>query len=181
MIIRTKNQIRPRSERIRFDNAEIIAMSADGLVRTLVVDPFPLTIVIDSIVCKTNLVGAYTNIDLSNPMMSIYFEHAFSQDDGIGFIENLSGASSPAKDVVLFGQVFGGTAGLGVNVVQFAQQYDSVIDANGFATIRRSPQFQPPGNLVCVFNNGGSGAFTGGNSANWLEVNVYYYLLNQSA
>jgi hypothetical protein len=178
IITRKKNQIRPRSDRIRFNNDALIAMSTDGLNRTLLPDSFPLNRIIEALIIKVNIVQVYTNID-TNSEVNILFTLSFNSDSGVYIFENLPAAmGTGGADTI--NEMFGTAPGQ--FLLQAPTQYlGFTVGAEPSQLIQNIfTGLSPQGDLVINWDNGVSGALTGGDPGNWMEIDVYSYLLNVS-
>lgn len=128
--------------------------------------------IIDAFVLKTHIVTPY-GVSAPRTALDVFFVLSFGRD--AGFSQTIEDKGPVACITDLF-------ATAGSNILQIGTQNqvntDAFSGAGDFVGVEDAG-FYPQGDLVCKFSNGG--AYTGGNAANWLEIDIYYYLLNQSA
>jgi hypothetical protein len=166
VITRRKNQIRPRSRRIRFNNDAILAMSLDGNPRLLVPDPFPLNMFPTSVAFFSNIAvgGAYTGLS-DNDLIEIFWDQNFN-------------------DVAVVSQAVGTTELLGNLLTVEGSNYFITAPLGGeilFDSVRMQTQFgnfgPPVGDVVMgLFTDN---AIAGGDPDNYLDVVLYWDVYNQ--
>lgn len=173
VITNRKNQIRPRSRAIRFNDDAIKAMTLDGNDRVLITDPYPLSVQIDRVVFIANIVQVYADLDATNP----YWTLAFALGPSVAFLDDFDSLAD--EDFNNVSQLF---TNAGINTVQISNPVRSDWSAD-FQYIE--PGFSagntlPYGDLVLSASNDGV-AYTGGDPANYLDVIVYYNLVRVAA
>lgn len=141
------------------------------LVATLDVGQIP---VFANLLVHTHVVTAYGNLDPTNPFMTVgWSDGAF--ENGFSFIDDFVGATVTVRNITnLFAPGSPGenwyAAPVAPEDLTYINEFDYVeTHFTGYA---------PTASLIAsIINNGPANPFNGGNAANYMDVILYYYVV----
>lgn len=167
-MIVSKLQIRPRSKRFRFSNAEILGLDTVGAVQLVAPPPAGFALELREVRCLINLVQVYTDIAAAadNPFLEVQADFNSS-----GYLEDTTGG------IAAFSRFFG-------TQVNPSFPMNSVMLSNGLliaeTVFKDCDGFTNLGvggfGILMQFTNNGSD-LTGGDPANFMDILVDYNIV----
>jgi hypothetical protein len=167
-MISTKLQIRPRSRRLRFSNAEILGLDTAGLVVLVPGPPMGYFFELREVRFLTNIVVAYGNVAAAADRPNMYVFSGFAYISGL--VEDTTAGPTSFTDMFVQTNLFG--TNMVVQTYQAAEPVNNSCDTVTFAGNAGSLA----DNIWLFFTNNGAD-LNGGDPANYMDVFVDYNIV----